>query len=544
MFKEIKDFIDNYIKDDKKNSPSFIYNIDIKDFIEICLNDDKKNNVTFIYDFLSNYIKKNFSVTNSYSEHIYNFYVLFPDILSILFKCCNNKIESINDFIKLYSLFFDHILKIILNFPINNNLEYKFNHKKFKIFDYLYERLLFEIVNYEGKNKKYILISKNENINISSFNYERSFSFNIFKCLFDSIINEIESNFLFDKYFFCINSILIKINEAKTNLLFLSCISVFSEKIHKFYLEKNKENIKNELNKELNYIYRELIKGIFFYYRKILNDKTQNIISVSDFGNIYLEYLENKGVYLLQRQLENYIINNFPFFTIIFKDFLIFFNSSDKINDKDWICFTKVIKFITSNKKIIYKYLEEDKRKYFEEIEFFYQLNFPKELFKLSKKEKENIIEIIHSINNKINGSKEEDSIISILKETKKNLLDYFLISEDSIYRLKKFERVNNSKQITMNNIIKSKNKFDSPWFYDIDNENESILLFYFFRFISLIIDLCRRLPIENYKFPKTNLRPLCNVYFIIRNMLLISSMLFLTYVIYLNSPKLFPVIE
>ncbi len=512
---------------------------DIKIFIEICLTNEKKSNITFIDNFLSNYITKYFNNAQLYSENIYNFYDSFPDILTILFNSTKNKIESMNDFNKLYNLFKNHILRIIFTFQINNKLFFKLDNKKFGIFEYFYERLLYEIINYEGNPKKFIIVSQKEKINIPSFNLERSFSFNLFKCLFDEILEKVFSNIIIDNYIYCINSILIKINEKKNNLLLLSCVSSFFDKIHKFYLENNKEN------ENLKKIYSSLIKGIFFYFKKILNDKTQDLISISDFGNIFLKYLDIKQLFY-NRHLENLIIINFPFYTIIFKDFLSFFILSDKINEEDWITFTKVVEFIIINQNKIKKFLNEDKRKYLEEIENFYQINYPKDIFITTKKEKETVIEIIYSLDNKINGTKDDDSFKQTLEETKENLLHYFSLTEKSIPIMKKLQLDTiNSRNIKINNIINpKKGKNESPWFYEIDKENESLILFYIFRFISLFIDYCRKIPINDYRYPKTNLRPFCNIFFLIRNILLISSMIFLIYIIYLNSPRFFPIVK
>ena len=512
---------------------------DIKKFTEECLTNEKKSNITFIDNFLSNYITKYFNNAQLYSENIYNFYDSFPDILTILFNCSKNKIESMNDFKKLYNLFTNHILRIIFTFQINNKLFFQLDNKNFEIFEYFYERLLYEIINYEGNPKKFIIVSKKENINIPSFNLERSFSFNLFKCLFDAILEEVVSNIIIDKYNYCIKSILIKINEGKNNLLLLSCISSFFDKIHQFYLEKRNEN------GNLNTLYSSLIKGIFYYFKKILNDKTQNLISISDFGNIFLSYLDIRQLFF-NRHLENLIIINLPFYTIIFKDFLFFFILSDKINEEDWITFTKVVKFIIINHNKIKKFLNEDKRKYLEEIENFYQLNFPKDIFTITKKEKEIIIDIIYSINNKINGTIDDDNFKQTLEETKDNLLNYFSLTEKSIKKMKKFSLENiNTRNIKINNIINPKKvKIETPWIFEIDNENESLILFYIFRFISLIIDYCRNIPINDYRYPKTNLRPFCNIFFLIRNILLISSMIFLIYIIYLNSPRFLPIVE
>ena len=512
---------------------------DIKKFTEECLTNEKNSNITFIYNFLSKYIIKNFNNAQLYSENIYNFYDSFPEILTILFNCSKNKIESMNDFKTLYNLFTNHILRIIFNYQGNNKLFFQLDNKNFQIFEYFYERLLYEIINYEGNPKKFIIISNKEKIDIPSFNLERSFSFNLFKCLFDEIIEKVFKNIYIDNYYYCVKSILIKINDKKNNLLLLSCVSIFFEKIHKFYLEKNKE--KGNLNK----LYSSLIKAIFFYFKKILNDKTQNLISITDFGNIFLNYLDIKQLFF-NRHLENLIIINFPFYTIIFKDFLSFFILSDKINEEDWITFTKVVEFIIISQNTIKKFLNEDKRKYLEEIDNFYELNFPKDIFIITKKEKETVKEIIYSLDNKINETKDDENFKQTLEETKNNLLQYFSLSEKSIIKINKFKIENiNSRNIKINNIINlKKGKNESPWINDIDNENESLILFYIFRYISLFIDYCRKIPINDYRYPKTNLRPFCNIFFLIRNILLISSMIFLIYIIYLNSPRFFPIVK
>ena len=143
---------------------------DIKKFTEECLTNEKNSNITFIYNFLSKYIIKNFNNAQLYSENIYNFYDSFPEILTILFNCSKNKIESMNDFKTLYNLFTNHILSIIFNYQGNNKLFFQLDNKNFQIFEYFYERLLYEIINYEGNPKKFIIISNKEKIDIPSFN--------------------------------------------------------------------------------------------------------------------------------------------------------------------------------------------------------------------------------------------------------------------------------------------------------------------------------------------------------------------------------------
>ena len=466
------------------------------DALFFCYENDLNFCVDDFVDFFDDFFE-NFYVKKINFDEINYFYLKFPKILSIFL---NLKIFNENECEKMMN-FFVLILDVISNKKKIKKIPfYKINNKKIKIIQFLIISLLNNIKNFNenfNENFNNFLIKENFNLNFQ-------FKLKIFEYLFNFLLNFNKKNYLN----FFINKIIFEMKINKNlNVLFIFCI----EKM--FFFIKNKiNNLKNfdDLIKNENKIILNFIQNFYFFYHQILK-KLNNNFNFIDFFNIIKNYFKN----------ENEI---FDFLNVIFYLKLIKFG----------------IKFFNNNLKLI------KEKNYFFSLFLIYiekcenlckNLNKNKEIF-LKKfyflKENFNFLENFYSNKNNINII-----IFYINNELKENSNEFLLFSKEKLIKLFKIEKnipklneknYSNFNKIFINKIINF-NKF-SPWEMPKENYKEFFILFYFFRFLSLIIDFFKGNKIDDFTKPKTNLRLFCNINYILRIFSIIFVVFLLVYLI------------
>ena len=458
-----------------------------------------ENNLNFCVDDFVNFFEEffeDFYIKKINLDEINYFYLKFPKIFSIFLKLkIFNKIE----YEKMLN-FFVLILDVISNKKKIKKIPfYKINNKKIKLIEFLIISLLQNIKNFNENEIFNNFLNKNFSLNFQ-------FNLKIFEYLFNFLLNFNKKNYLN----FFINKIIFEMKNNNKNLLFIFCL----EKMF-FFIKKNIENLKNfdDLIKNENKLILNFIQNFYFFYHQNLK-KLNNNFNFIDFFNVMKNYLNNKN--------ENEIFDflNVIFYLKLIKFGIKFFNNNLKLIKEKNNFFSLFLNYIEKCENLC-KNLNKNK------IEFLKKIYFLKENFNFLENfysNKKNIIFIIFFINNQLNENSNE-----FLLYFKEKLIKLFKI-EQNIPKLNEKNYSNFNNKLFINKIINF-NKF-SPWEMPKQNYKEFFILFYFFRFLSLIIDFFKGNKIEDFTKPKTNLRLFCNINYILRIFSIVFVVFLLVYLI------------
>ena len=479
----------------------FVDKIQNVDALLVCYENDVNfcvdDFVDFFGEFFDNFYFKN---TINLDEMNY-FYLKFPKIFSIFLDLIS-RIFSLNEFEKMFN-FFCLVLNVISNKKKIKKIPfYKLNNKKIKIVEFLIISLLQNVKNFNENEKKNF--SSNFLMINNKFSLQFNFNLKIFEYLFNFLMNfnkKIYLNFFIEKIIFELKNFNDKNNNKKMNILFIFCL----EKI--FFFIKNKiDELKNfeDLIKNENKIILNFIQNFYLFYNQILKKKLNNNFNFIRFLNYIKNYLNNKN------ENENFDLLNIIFYLKLIKYGIKFFNNNLILIEKKNNFFSFFLKYIEKCSFLCEK-LNFNKEK----IEFIKKIFFLKENFNFIDyfySNKNNIKIIILFFNNLLNDEKTNENFKIKISNEKKTLIKLFKIDLEKI-TLKTNENNFFINKIFLNQTI---NKF-SPWEMPKEKYKEFFILFYFFRFLSLIIDFFKGNKIEDFTKPKTNLRQFCNINYLLR---------------------------